>query len=326
MDLFRVLKVRSPVFPSDSNKFITLSSDASITQGFQTLISNNIGSVPIFDQKNNKYVSSLSMVDVVLHALDTHMVTDDVQSWILSAFTGLVEKEEFRRHKAVDVAGKAKRPPPVISNMNVTIDQVVDIMVKTKAHQILALDEKGNLRNIFTQTRVVECTSLLFGVEPHLTALAVKTVGELGLGIRDVLCVNEHSKAADAFRMIADYNASGIAVVNNHGTLVGNISVRDLSAIKSDASFFRLLFLPVCEYLEANRKEYGRNKLVVKCGLESTYRSVVESIVENKVHRCYVVDENNKLIGVVSLWDLLCKLVEFFPGPISHQNVEAPQL
>lgn len=37
----------------------------------QTLISQNVLSVPLFDDKTHSYISSLSMLDVVLHAIDS---------------------------------------------------------------------------------------------------------------------------------------------------------------------------------------------------------------------------------------------------------------
>jgi len=312
MDFLKTLKAPSPVFPNDSNTLVTLSSNASVAEGFQTLISHNILSVPLFDEKTNTYINSLSIVDVILHALAAHNDADE-ESGVSSAHNTFCEKEHFRCYKARDIAGKSSQaPPPVITNPNVTVDQVVEIMVKTKAHHILALNgEKGKLCNVITQSRIVECISKLFSVDPGLTALGKKTVRELGLGLQDVKSISESAKAADAFRLLADKKVSGIAVLNNSGVLVDNISVRDLRAIKCNAAFLKLLSHTVAEYLQAAHTEFGIPKSVVKCTEHDTYRDVMERLVENKVHRCYVVGGADKLIGVVSMWDLLSELVSF---------------
>jgi len=310
MDFLKTLKIPSPVFPNDSNKLSYLSGDASIAEGFQTLISNNILSVPLYDEKAHAYIGSLSMLDVVLHALDS--LNDTEIDSVSFAINSISDKEAFRHSKAKDVAGKARQTPPIITNSNATIDEVVELMVRTKAHHVLGLNDKGELSNVITQSRIVESVSMLFGIDPVLTALGEKTVQELNMGLREVLHIKESAKASDAFRLLADNHVSGVAVVKDGSkTLIGNISVRDLRVIKGNASFLRLLALPVGEFIEAVRSESIGPKSVVSCGVHDTYRAVMERIVSNKVHRCYVVDNNNELLGVVSLWDLLSKLVSF---------------
>lgn len=153
--------------------------------------------------------------------------------------------------------GKARQVPVTIDT-NATADRVVELMVNTKAHHVLGLDTTGELKNVVTQSRIVECISTLFGVDPRLTALGDKTVQELGIGLREVLCINESAGAADAFRKLANNNVSGLAVVKDGSkTLVGNISVRDLRLIGSNASFLKLLSLPVSEYLEIGRSKFN---------------------------------------------------------------------
>lgn len=152
--------------------------------------------------------------------------------------------------------GKSHEPLPVISDPQVTIDRVVDIMVKTKAHHVLAVKGK-ELCNVITQSRIVECLSMLFGVDPTFTVLGGKTVQELNLGLRNVVSTHESAKAVDAFRMLAEKHISGMAVLNNSGAIVGNISVRDLRVIRSNAAFLKLLLLPLSEYLEIAHTEFG---------------------------------------------------------------------
>jgi 5'-AMP-activated protein kinase regulatory gamma subunit len=309
MDFLKTLKVPSPVFPNDSNKLVTINSESSIAEAFKTLISQNILSVPLYDERTRTYINSLSIVDVILHALDSHSC-DSLDSDVTSALSLLSDKEHFRSCKAKDVARKSSQPP-VLTNPDVTIDKVVGIMEKTKAQHVLAVNNKGELTNVITQSRIVECINMLFGVDPGLTTLGEKTVLELGMGLREVVSINENAKASDAFRMLADENITGMAVLDYTGTLTGNISVRDLRAIKHNAAFLKLLSHPVAEYLEVAHNEYGVPKTVITCSLQDSYKYVMGRIVDNKVHRCYVVSETNTLVGVVTMWDLLHQLIQF---------------
>lgn len=310
MDFLKTLKVPSPVFPNDVNKVSFISSESTIADGFQLLISQNILSVPLYNDSSKKYIGSLSMLDIVIHALSA--LGDSESESVSLAVSTLNEKEHFRNYKVKDVAGKARLNIPTVDSSS-TVDVVAKSMVETKAHHVLGLNSDGELVNVISQSRIVECISSLFGVDPVLTKLGVKTVKELDMGLRDVISIQESDKAANAFRLLAEKNVSGIAVVNSSKQLVGNISVRDLRVIKSNASFLKLLSLPITAYAEAVVTESGVPKSVITCNPQDTYRTVLERVVSNKVHRCYVVNENNELIGVVSLWDLLNQLVSFSP-------------
>ena len=131
------------------------------------------------------------------------------------------------------------------------------------------------------------------------------------------------------------------------GTLVGNISERDLQSIQSNAQYLKMLYQPIPEYLafmhehqrhqpSASASGTPRRPLIVQCQPTDSFQAVVERVVEHKVHRCYVVDSAGKLVsrvegeggeggevrlkvmkshifmqtGVISLHDILAALVK----------------
>lgn len=48
----------------------------------------------------------------------------------------------------------------------------------------------------------------------------------------------------------------------------------------------------------------------VTCTLKATVREVIELLVENHIHRVFLVDDDEKLIGVVALRDVLALFVK----------------
>lgn len=48
---------------------------------------------------------------------------------------------------------------------------------------------------------------------------------------------------------------------------------------------------------------------VLKCNLDETMEMIMERIVRAEVHRLVVVDKDNKVIGIISLSDILNELV-----------------
>jgi len=316
MDFLATIKAPSPVFPNDQNAIISVNSDASVSQAFQVLIKNNILSAPVFDYEQNKYCYMFSIRDVVEHALRVLDETESDENIPAVAF--LTEKDHFRNYKVKDVVGR--KEPLVEVGTNITVDKVVELMVHSKAHRVVSLNPDHSLNNIITQSRIVECLVQLFDVSPSLGFLGKQTVKDLGLAKTDsIVGVRESDKAIQAFRIMCQNNVSALPVLSSNNQLVGNISESDLRAIQSNAQYLKLLYLPVGEYLEAMRKHETtlprarKAKPLVKCELIDTYRSVVERVVETKVHRCYVVDGSGTMIGVISLHDILRSLVKFAP-------------
>lgn len=56
------------------------------------------------------------------------------------------------------------------------------------------------------------------------------TPQDLGF-LKKVITVNENIPTIQSFRTIAENNVTAVAVVNNEGTLVGNLSASDLKVI-----------------------------------------------------------------------------------------------
>jgi len=317
MDFLATIKAPSPVFPNDQNAIVSVAADAPVSQAFQVLIKNNILAAPVFDYTKDKYWYMFSIKDVVNHAL---RVLDETkfENEEIPAITFITEKDHFRNYKVQDIVGQQDKLLEI--GTDVSVDKVVELMVKNNVHRVISLNSDHSLNNIITQSRVVECLVQLFGVSPSLSALGRLTVQDIKLAkMGEMISVREDEKAVEAFRLMSKHNISGLPVVNADGKLVANISESDLRAIQSNAQFLKLLYLPVSEYLDMMRKHRASEpkapkvRPLVKCELIDSYRSVIDKVAESKVHRCFVVDDNDKLLGVITLHEMLSALVKFSP-------------
>lgn len=318
MDFLATIKAPSPVFPNDQNAIVSVGADATVAQGFQALVSNGILAAPVFDYDEKKYYYMFTMRDIVNHALrimdEPHFSNEDIPASVF-----LTEKDHFRNYKIRDIVGKKDKLVEV--GTDVSVDKVVELMVQNNAHRVVSLNEDRSLNNIITESRVAECLYHLFDASPTLGSLGKQSIKDLGLASASVVSVKESDRALDAFKLMSEHNISGLPVLNSEGSLVGNISESDLRAIHSNAQYLKLLILPVSEYLAAMHKHdsslprASKERELVKCDPIDTYRSVVERIVETKVHKCYVVDAAGAVTGVISLHNVLAALVKFSAAP-----------
>ncbi|EFA83352.1 hypothetical protein PPL_04145 [Heterostelium album PN500] len=309
MELLETLKASSPVFPNDLSRIIFVKKEDSIEKGFKVLIDNNILAAPVYDEKEKRYVSFFSMVDLIYEILDIVERESLPKGDISSVMTMLNDKNLFCKQRITDIANISKREPFIIVNAEKRLDEVARLMSKNKIHRVAVLDSRGELCNVISLSRIIECASQLFGIDNQLTKIGEKTISELNLGRNEVITISSDKRALDAFKTIAELGISGIGVLDSGGHLCGVISDHDLNVIKSHCQYLSLLYLPICEYLDAMKKLTNSPKHVITCTYNETFKEVTQRIAENKIHRIFIVNEENKLKGVISLLDILEQIV-----------------
>jgi len=109
---------------------------------------------------------------------------------------------------------------------------------------------------------------------------------------RDVLFVEENATVADAERLMQQYSIGGVPVVDK-GKIIGIVSRRDVRAIVSRQG-------------EENIKTIMTKKPIV-AGDSITAEKALEIMYTNKVERLPVVNKKGKLLGIITMQDILEK-------------------
>lgn len=111
---------------------------------------------------------------------------------------------------------------------------------------------------------------------------------------------------------------SGLPVVSANGQLVGDITNKDVRLMLTgvaDSHGFDFVGLTVAQFVERLRNEVDERSEERFWGShvvrpENNLEFVVDKMHEYHVHRVYVIDEENRPIGVISIKDVLSALVE----------------
>jgi len=197
-----------------------------------------------------------------------------------------------------------------------TLLEVLQLMVEKKCHRIIISDKNQKVCNLITQSRII---ALLHAMN---LSKSKRTLKELNLDRTDVISIINTDTAFQAFQLMMQKKMSGLAVVNDNGELVGNISLSDIKLIGWNADYWNLLGFQIKDYLSqiANHPEFvirdynfwtldRPHNVVLRCKSDDTISSVMRIMCFFRVHRVYVVSENNKPIGVVSMGDILSHIV-----------------
>jgi len=167
------------------------------------------------------------------------------------------------------------------------------------------LKEEEILLGVLTQSMIVK---FLHEYRSKFADIMNKKVRELWPERTETVVIHQSKPVIDAFKVISKAKVSGVAVVNDSGELVGNISASDLkfTSFYDTARMFNELNGCVQDFMSSRMTE---NLLPIVVTGEDSLGTVIQKCVENQVHRTYVVDNQMRPIHVVSLSDILSQFI-----------------
>jgi len=163
-------------------------------------------------------------------------------------------------------------------------------------HRLPVLDSSGELESIVTQYDMLQVLADNLLHYEDLAAMSKKPMTSFMVLPHKVVTVQEDCLLLKAFDTIISNSISGLGVVNKEDQLVGNISATDFQGFTENN-------LP--QLSEQTAKEFIRNQVLISCHRYSTFKDVVELFLKARVHRIYITDLDQHVIGIVTLTDVL---------------------
>ncbi len=118
----------------------------------------------------------------------------------------------------------------------------------------------------------------------------VKTVKRAENGmIYDPITIKPHATVGDALHLMKEYRIGGIPVVDSRHRLVGIVTNRDLR-------FEQDMDRPI--------KEVMTHENIVTTGQETDLEKAADILQKYKIEKLPVVDDNNRLIGLITYKDI----------------------
>eukprot|EP01126_Amoeba_proteus_P034349 TRINITY_DN3419_c0_g1_i3.p1 TRINITY_DN3419_c0_g1~~TRINITY_DN3419_c0_g1_i3.p1 ORF type:complete len:264 (-),score=54.56 TRINITY_DN3419_c0_g1_i3:52-843(-) len=177
-------------------------------------------------------------------------------------------------------------------------------------HRLPVLDQEGQVVDVVTQSMLID---FLWQNIERVGKISERPVAEI-IGSCPVQAVHERTKAIVAFREMSAHNLSGIAVVDDSGVLIDNLSLRDLKGIHSDAKIFWRLWNTVKDFKTKMRQDYPSSvgpKPICVTKDDKLY-TVIEKMALNHIHRIYVVDSHESMLPerIISQTDVLQQVLK----------------
>jgi len=286
---------------------VLLHSSQTVEQCLEELTREGITAAPVVDLDTGHCLGFLDMLDLVAFALDIAGNEDatDTVSDVVSRFA------RFGSALCRSVVAKAGGERVKSVGIYDTLDTACMVFA-SGSHRVGVLGNDGKLTGILTQSDVI---AFLYANKKRpdqpselpsdlLDTPLSKLTATIRSLVAPVIAVNEDENLYKAYQTMVKLKVGGVGVVNSKGILVGNLSAWDLKYMNHRT--FISMTEPVKLFLERIRAVSMSDKyFVVGVKLKHTVGQAMDRMVTNRVHRLYVVNDELKPTGVLTIGSLI---------------------
>ncbi|KAL6073895.1 hypothetical protein QOT17_004589 [Balamuthia mandrillaris] len=281
-------------------KLVSAPSDMHVAEALRLMQRKNVRVLPVTSSSSaspNEFLGMVDLLDVLVPlAFAGYFKTQSFEEAEFSAFKVL---ENVKLGDLIGVSEEGKQLWTVPSTTS-----LAEALFKFShgVHRILVQLPSGEVR-LCSQTDVIR---FLLKHQSHrdLAPLFQKTIKELGLGTPSPKSITTKDIALEAFRTIVQSNVSGLAVVNEDGSLAGSISTKDVRGITTDN--LHNVTKPVLEFQEAI--EGGAPAFPVVCNEDEALSLLLLKTIAHGTHRAYLVEKQSQApVAAITFSDVLAK-------------------
>mmetsp|Transcript_34021 Transcript_34021/g.46564 ORF Transcript_34021/g.46564 Transcript_34021/m.46564 type:complete len:337 (-) Transcript_34021:89-1099(-) len=285
---------------------VTVSNEDSVRTAFERLVKNNILSAPVRAGIHQPhlhlyygFIEMLNLLDFVVKKLDVGdrasvMTVSDVQDKLSSL-------QDTLDNTPVGELLQASKSSAISFPLNeeFSLYTVTEILAFSGSHRLPILNDHKKVVNVITQTMILRHinTQISF-LPPSIMKKPIREFVSLGVDT-----IEEDARAIKACQLMSEKNLVSLAIVNLSGVLVDVFTVKDLRGIGLDGQQIWRLFMPILVY-KRKQTEFFPNLVpsaLICAKMDDTFESILQKFVSNRIHRIFVVDDEDKPIHQISL-------------------------
>ncbi|KAF7833974.1 SNF1-related protein kinase regulatory subunit gamma-1 [Senna tora] len=345
-----------------SNQVIEIKSDATLAEAVKILSHHNIVSAPVVDVDApedatwiDRYIGIVEFAGIVVWILhqseppSPRSPATPVSGTAIAAaangcnfareleilglgsaattsgnfFEDLTSSELYKSTKVRDISGSFRWAPFLALQRSNSFLTMLLLLSKYKMKSIPVVDlGAGRIDNVITQPAVIHMLAECAGLQ-WFESWGTKKVSDVGLPLvtlDHIIQVYEDDPVLQAFKVMRKKRVGGVPVIERGSSrAVGNISLRDVQFLLTAPEIYHdYRAITVKDFLTAVR----RLSDFVTCKKECTIKELIQLLDQQDINRIYVVDDGGNLEGVITLRDIISRLVhephgyfgDFFDG------------
>uniref|UniRef100_A0A6B2E6R3 Putative 5'-amp-activated protein kinase gamma subunit n=1 Tax=Phlebotomus kandelakii TaxID=1109342 RepID=A0A6B2E6R3_9DIPT len=278
-----------------SAKLVVFDTQLLVKKAFYALVYNGVRAAPLWDSEKQQFVGMLTITDFI----------KILQMYYTSPNCSMDQLEEHKLDTWRDVL-KRQVVPLVSIAPDASLFDAIKTLIHNRIHRLPVIDPlTGNVLYILTHKRILRFLFLYINELPKPSYMQ-KTLRDLRIGSYDnIETATEDTSIIMALHKFVERRVSALPLVDVEGRLVDIYAKFDVINLAAEKTYNDL----DVSLKKANEHRNAWFEGVQKCHLDETLYTIMERIVRAEVHRLVVVDENDKVIGIISLSDILLYLV-----------------
>ncbi|KAK9303130.1 hypothetical protein QLX08_005085 [Tetragonisca angustula] len=278
-----------------SAKLVVFDTHLLVKKAFFALVYNGVRAAPLWDSSRQEFVGMLTITDFI----------KILQMYYTSPSVTMDELEEHELDTWRKVL-KDQVHPLVSIGPDANLYEAIKTLIQNRIHRLPVIDpDTGNVLYILTHKRILRFLFLYIHELPK-PSFTDKTLRELRIGtFENIETATEETSIILALKKFVERRVSALPIIDAEGKLVNIYSKFDVINLAAEKTYNNL----DVSLREANEHRNEWFEGVQSCKLDETLFTIMERIVRAEVHRLVVVDDDDKVIGIISLSDLLFYLV-----------------
>lgn len=304
----------------NSSKIVIFDTSLPVKKAFFALVANGLRAAPLWNSDQQRFVGMLTISDFIsilqtyyrspskrMHELEDHLI----ETW-----RNLIAE---RKAKSENTRATLSRDIGMISiSPDDSLYTGLEILIKNKIHRLPIIDPKsGNALYILTHKRILRFLALGFdsnkedGLKVKMPNYMKRTLKELldaGVGIGtygNIHSVRQDTPVIKALHMFVENRVSALPIVDDNNKVIDIYAKFDVINLAATRSYHNL-DVTVKDALQFRE---SRPEGVTTCTIHESIETVANRLVKAEVHRLVVVNSDHEPIGILSLSDLLSKIV-----------------
>ncbi|ODV84395.1 hypothetical protein CANARDRAFT_8748 [[Candida] arabinofermentans NRRL YB-2248] len=277
-----------------SYRLIVFETSLLVKRALNILLQNSIVSAPLWNSKTSRFAGLLTSSDFINVIQYYSQNPDQFQFVDNLTLDGLRDVE-----KAIGA--------PQLETISIhpfkSLYEACVKMIESSARRIPLIDEDEKTHreivvSVLTQYRILKFVSM----NCRETKILLQPLSELKVGTTTNLsAVKLETPVMDVIHLLISQSVSSVPIVDDQDKLINVYEAVDvLSLIKG--GMYTDLSLSVGEALIKRSDDFEG---VYTCTLEDNLCVILETIRKSRLHRLFIVDTAGKLIGVITLSDIL---------------------
>ncbi|XP_030747968.1 uncharacterized protein LOC115876365 [Sitophilus oryzae] len=277
-----------------SAKLVVFDTQLLVKKAFFALVYNGVRAAPLWNSQKQEFVGMLT-------------ITDFIKILRMYYKSPSVAMEELEEHKLDTWRRVLEDARPLINiGPDASLYDAIKVLIHNRIHRLPVIDpETGNVLYILTHKRILRFLFLYINELPKPSYMN-KTIKDLRIGSYDnIETASQETSIILALKKFVERRVSALPIVDPEGRLVDIYAKFDVINLAAEKTYNDL----DVSLKKANEHRNEWFEGVHKCKVDETLFNVMEKIVRAEVHRLVVVDDEDKVTGIISLSDILLYLV-----------------